>query len=253
MSNNQHDLSTHHDQYGIATAAMVNETFAQGVERGVLLMRHSAREFRRDIHDLENPLTDHGRGLAKKLGERLSTEINCKAYASPPHRCIETGEFVLAGVNARRQQLGLDLLQGDKARPLEALGVFYALDQIRMWKGLRSAGGLVNYIQTWFDGEITPDVMMRPQQAVAMVLEVMLGKLDAQPIEPVETGAKQLDLCVTHDMTVYTVRHGAGLESLSAAPVDFLDGLLLYRQGGALMLKSHYGSCVEVTEQMLHR
>ena len=65
MSNNQHDLSTHHDQYGITTAAMVNETFAQGVERGVLLMRHSAREFRRDIHDLENPLTDHGRGLAK--------------------------------------------------------------------------------------------------------------------------------------------------------------------------------------------
>ena len=31
MSNNQHDLSTHHDQYGLATAAMVNEVFAQGV------------------------------------------------------------------------------------------------------------------------------------------------------------------------------------------------------------------------------
>ena len=67
MSNSQHDLSTHHDQYGITTAAMVNETFAQGVERGVLLMRHSAREFRRDIHDLENPLTDHGPWLGKKV------------------------------------------------------------------------------------------------------------------------------------------------------------------------------------------
>jgi hypothetical protein len=32
-----------------------------------------------------------------------------------------------------------------------------------------------------------------------------------------------------------------------------LDGLLLYRQGGVLMLKSHYGTCVEVTEQMLLR
>ncbi len=248
MSNKQHDLSTHHDQYGIATAAMVNETFAQSAERGVLLMRHSAREFRRDIHDLENPLTDHGRGLAKKLGENLLAGINCRAYASPPHRCIETGEFVLAGVNARRKDSDLDLLKVDKARPLEALGVFYALDQIRMWKGLRSAGGLANYIQTWFDGEVKPDVMMRAPQAVAMVLEVMLGKLDAPPIE---ADAKQLDLCVTHDMTVYTVRHGAGLESLSAAPVDFLDGLLLYRQEGVLMLKSHYGSLVKVTEQML--
>ena len=117
-----------------------------------------------------------------------------------------------------------------------------------MWTGLRSAGGLGGYIQTGFDGEIAPDVMMRPRQAVAMVLEVMLGKLDA---EPTEAGVKQLDLCVTHDMTVYTVRHGAGLESLSAAPVDFLDGLLLYRQDDVLMLQSHDGSCVQVTEQML--
>ena len=248
MSNNQHDLSTHHDQYGLATADMVNEVFAQGVQRGVLLMRHSAREYRRGIHDLENPLTDHGRGLAKKLGKNLSPDINCRAYASPPHRCIETGECVLTGMNARGQTSGLEDAGLPKVRPLEALGVFYALDQIRMWKGLRSAGGLAGYIQTWFDGEIAPDVMMRPRQAVAMVLEVMLGKLDA---EPTEAGVKQLDLCVTHDMTVYTVRHGAGLESLSAAPVDFLDGLLLYRQDDVLMLQSHYGSCVQVTEQML--
>jgi hypothetical protein len=251
MSNNQHDLSTHHDQYGIATAAMVNETFVQDVQRGVLLMRHSAREFRRDIHDLENPLTDHGRGLAKKLGENLSAGISCRAYASPPHRCIETAEFVLAGVNDGRQDQGLEMLAATKVRPLEALGVFYALDQIRMWKGLRSAGGLSNYIQTWFDGEIAPDVMMRPRQAVAMVLEVMLGKLDATPLEQADVGKKQLDLCVTHDMTVYTVRHGAGLESLADAPVDFLDGLLLYRDSGVLMLKSHYGNSVEVTKQML--
>jgi phosphohistidine phosphatase SixA len=50
---------------------MVNEVFAQGVQRGVLLMRHSAREYRRGIHDLENPLTDHGRGLAKKTREKF--------------------------------------------------------------------------------------------------------------------------------------------------------------------------------------
>ncbi len=121
MSNNQHDLSTHHDQYGITTAAMVNETFAQGVERGVLLMRHSAREFRRDIHDLENPLTDHGRGLAKKLGECFSAGIYCRAYGSPPHRCVETGEFVLAGVIARSQRFGFVSLQGDTARHSDGL------------------------------------------------------------------------------------------------------------------------------------
>ena len=64
-----------------------------------------------------------------------------------------------------------------RVRDVEAFGVFYALDQIRMWKGLRDAGGLANYVGSWFAGDVSQAAMMNPHRAVAMVLEVMLDKL----------------------------------------------------------------------------
>ena len=56
------------DTFGDATARMTRAVFSEGVDRAVLLMRHSAREYRRDIHDLENPLTEEGRELAARFG-----------------------------------------------------------------------------------------------------------------------------------------------------------------------------------------
>ena len=224
--------------YGQLTTKMVNEHFANGSARGVLLMRHSAREFNRDINDLLNPLTDHGRELSVAMGGALTADIQLRGYASPPERCVETAELLLKGAAQNMQGV----------RPLEALGIFYALDHVRMWKGMSMSGGLAAYLTQWFGGDIAEDVMMPPNMAVAMVLRVLRGKLDAPAL-----GAKpQLDLCVSHDMTVYTVRHGSGLEPIAAAPVDFLDGLLMYRdQQGQLLLRSHHGGVVDVDEDLL--
>ncbi len=237
------DAASHQDtrmDYGQPTAAMVNDHFARGGERGVLLMRHSAREFNRDINDLLNPLTDHGRQLSLAMGAALSGDIQLRAYASPPERCMETAELLLQGAGQAADT-------APKVRALEALGVFYALDQIRMWKGMRMSNGLEDYLGRWFGGEVSADVMMPPKVAVAMVLNVMLGKLDAQAL----CDRPQLDLCVSHDMTVYTVRHGSGLEPIAAAAVEFLDGLLMYRDHGQLLLRSHHGGVVEVDEGLL--
>ena len=49
-----------------------------------------------------------------------------------------------------------------------------------------------------------------------MVLEVMLDKLTAPAIQ---AGTPQLDLCVTHDMTIFTMREGAGLEPVTGPDV----------------------------------
>jgi hypothetical protein len=226
--------------YGQQTVSMVNQHFGSGGERGVLLMRHSAREFNRDINDLLNPLTDHGRQLCVAMGEALSDDIQLRGYASPPERCMETAELLLQGA-------GHTAATAPKVRPLEALGVFYALDQIRMCKGMRTTGGLEDYLSSWFAGKLSPDVMMPPSVAVAMVLKVLRGRLDA----PALGDKPQLDVCVSHDMTLYTVRHGSGLEPIAAAAVEFLDGLLMYRDQGQLLLRSHHGGIIEVDEGLL--
>jgi hypothetical protein len=226
------------DHYGRDTAAMVNQVYDSGVDRGVLLMRHSARTFDRNIHDLLNPLTNHGRALCRQFGETLSKDIRLRGYASPPERCMETAQLV---IDTHRQHGG----EGLRTRPVEALGVFYALDQQKMWKGMNQAdGGLPHYVGEWFADEVPHDAMMPAQLAVQMILRVLVGKLRDAGGSGVD---RHLDLCVSHDMTVYTVRHGVGLESLTGPAVEFLDGLLLFEKSGRYYMRSHHGGQVEIS------
>ena len=230
------------DTFGDATARMTRAVFSEGVDRAVLLMRHSAREYRRDIHDLENPLTEEGRALAARFGTQLP-DVNLRGYSSPVKRCTDTGTLAI-GASSAAGRGGVV----SRVRDVEAFGVFYALDQIRMWKGLRDAGGLANYVGGWFAGDVSQAAMMNPHRAVAMVLEVMLDKLRAPATE---AGQRQLDLCVTHDMTIFTMRHGAGLETVDAEDVKFMDGLILVEKDAKVYFASQHGGMVEVDDALM--
>ena len=236
------DYNQPDDDFGDASARMTRAIFGEGVERGVLLMRHSAREYRRDVHDLENPLTAEGRSLAARFGASLP-DVNLRGYSSPVMRCRETGALVIEA-SAAAQRGGVI----SKVRDIEAFGVFYALDQIRMWKGLRKSDGLADYVGQWFAGKVPQSAMMRPQRAVGMVLEVMLDKLTAPAIQ---AGTPQLDLCVTHDMTIFTMREGVGLEPVTGPDVRFMDGLLMYEQDDKVFFASQHGGIVEVDDALM--
>ncbi len=228
------------DHYGCDTADLVAQVFEEGADRVVVLMRHSARTFDRSIHDLLNPLTEHGRSLCRNFGERLPKTVACRGYASPPERCVETSEIIIA---THRDHGG----RGHRTRPVEALGVFYALDQQKMWKGLSAADGLADYVNRWFDGQVPDDAMMPAELAVRLILNVLNSRLKAAPLA---RGMPQLDLCVSHDMTVYTMRHGVGLETVDGPRVEFLDGLVLFQQGETTLMRSQHGGEVDLTAML---
>ena len=228
-------LRTH---FGKATARMVDTVFDDGADRALLLMRHSARTFDRSINDLLNRLTDHGRDLCREFGNRLPKDVLVRGYASPPERCMETAQIAIESHVAA----GGD---GGRTRPVEALGVFYALDQQKMWKGLSSAEGLADYVARWFAGAVAEDAMMAPAQAVQILLRALRAKMQT----PIEGDRKRLDLCVSHDLTIYTMRHGLGLEPVSGPAVEFLDGLILFEREGRQFVRSQHGGEVEVTER----
>lgn len=214
--------------YGTDTLELLHRVFDSGVDHAVVLMRHSEREFAPDLHDLLNPLTEEGRRLARELGRRLPRHVTLRGYASPPERCMETAALVLEGHRAEGGQ-------ATRHRPLEALGVFYALDQMKMWKGMTAAGGLVPYLQAWFAGEVAADAMMPAELAARLVLTVLAEKLEA----PV--ASQQLDLCVSHDMTLYLLRDRLLGEHVHGPEVAFLDALVVYRRNGELWMTSHHG------------
>ena len=215
--------------YGNATADLLDEVFERGVRRAVVLMRHSAREYHPERHDLENPLTDEGRSFAVRLGERLPKQLTLRAYASPPERCMETAALIL---DAHRQLGGV----ATRHRALEALGVFYSLDQIRMWQGMKSAGGLVPYVQSWVAGLVPKDAMISSELAASIVLDVLQEKLASRVAD------EQLDVCVSHDMTLYLLRSQLLGEQIGDEPVEYLDGLVLFEEGDDLKMKSRHGS-----------
>lgn len=214
--------------FGDRTVELIENVAAEGVSRMAVLIRHSAREFESGRHDLLNPLTDVGRAVAHSIGQRLPKHLTLRGYASPPDRCMETAEQILAGHTA----MGGAAM---KHRAVEALGVFYALDQIKMWKGLRAAGGLSEYLQTWFAGNVPADAMMPPDIAARLVVRVVAEKLRDNPAR--EDGA-QLDLCVSHDMTVALVMDRLLDQPAGDYEVEFLDAVVAYEADGALWLRS---------------
>ena len=221
-------MENNSNHYGQATAQLVNQVFEAGAKRAVVLMRHSARTFDRNIHDLLNPLTDHGRELSRNFGAALPKQARIRGYASPPERCMETAQLAIA----QHIEGGGE---GLRTRPVEALGVFYALDQQKMWKGLSQAQGLADYVGQWFAGDVPADAMMPAPLAVDMVLRSLIPKLQTDDDQP------HIDLCVTHDMTIFTMRHGVGLEPTTGPNVEFLDGLVLTEEEGRFVMRSTHG------------
>lgn len=220
------------ENYGDATLALLDRVTGGGGRGGarhaVVLMRHSAREYAADRHDLDNPLTAEGRERALALGAGLPKAFTVRGYASPPERCMETAALVLEG---HRQEGGAVT----RHRPLEALGVFYALDQMKMWKAMQAAGGLVPFVDDWVRGRPPADTMIPAADAASMLLRVLEAKL-RQPVAD-----EQLDVCVSHDMTLYLMREALLGEPAASVAVNYLDALVLYEQGGNLWLTSQHG------------
>ncbi len=222
------------NQPGDSTIELIHSVHEQGASHIVMLMRHSAREFAPDKHDLLNPLTDEGRDLATTMGTRLPKHLTVRGYSSPADRCIETADLVMSGHSAA----GGSVMRN---RVVEALGVFYVLDQMKMFMAMRAAGGIVNFLQTWFRGDIAEDILIPADLAAAI-----LGRLIA---EKLSTGAEQpqLDLLVSHDFTLFTVKDRLLKQHTEVHPeVNFLDGIAFFLKDGALFAQSHHGPAIAV-------
>jgi broad specificity phosphatase PhoE len=213
-------------QCGDTTLRLLESVYADGVDHAVVLMRHSAREFEPGRHDLLNPLTDEGRALAVRFGDALPKNVLVRGYASPAQRCLDTAELILHGHRERGGRVS-------RHRPIEALGVFYVLDQMKMYRAMTAASGQIPFLANWFAGDTDDDTMMPADLAAKLVARVAVGKLDA-PLE-----RPQLDVCVSHDMSLYLMRDRLlGLPVAEAGDVNFLDAVVFYRRDGDLLMRA---------------
>ena len=222
---------------GDGSAGLIEEVFAAGVDHAAVLLRHSAREYNRDIHDLLNPLTDEGRELCERFGAGLDRSLTLRAYASPAQRCVETAELILS---AHRAGGGA----ATRCRAVEGLGVFYVLDQMKMWQAMQQAGGMAGFLRAWFEGAAPEDAMVPAELAARLVLRVITGKLEKPVAKP------QLDILISHDITLHLVRNRLLGESVEGPEVEYLDALVAYRRDGAWWLRSRHGPAQRVCPEL---
>lgn len=214
--------------YGQAALALLDAVLGLGVTRAALLMRHSAREFNRDIHDLLNPLTDPGRDFCRELGRALPKSLYLRGYHSPPERCAETATLIVDTHTAHGGRAG-------KTRAVESLGPFWALDQIKMWKAMEALGGNRTFIEAWCQRRVPPDAMIDAEVSARLIARSTLERLRTAR-EPL-----QLDLCITHDTTLWLLKDRLLDQPVTEVDSEFLDAIVLYELGDGVWLQSRHG------------
>lgn len=215
--------------HGERSTALIDGLWADGVRRMCLLMRHSAREYAPGKHDLANPLTEEGRRLAHLFGTRLRPELALRAYASPVARCEDTAELI----HAAHREIGGRGRGG--ARPVEGLGVFYVLDQMKMFKAMStSTEGMGSFVRAWLDGQVPEDIMLPAEVAARSLLKMLTTRLASQE------GSPALDIGVSHDLTLYLMREVClGLSREDSGDVLYLDGMVIFERDGEYFVATH--------------
>lgn len=239
MSNEISEQSANEPIPGATTLELVEQLTGEGVEHIVLLMRHSAREFAPGKHDLLNPLTDEGRELARLLGAGLPKSMIVRGYSSPAERCVETADLIMTG----HRQNGGDITRN---RVIEALGVFYVLDQMKMFMAMRGVEGMVPMLASWFKNEVSADIMMPADLAAGLLGRLVAEKLKDKPQAP------QLDLMVSHDFTLFTLKDRLLGQDIATHPeVRFLDGIAFFIRDGVPHIQSHHGPAIELRTDLV--
>ena len=197
----------------------------RGIDRVLAVVRHSAREYVQGRHDLENPLTQEGRSLALGFGERLSPGLTVRAYSSPVERCVDTAGLILEGHEAKGGAV-------ERHRVVEGLGLFFILDQRKMFRLMRDVhGGGPGFIRAWCDGQVGDDVVIPAADAARIMLSMLAGKLPP--------GRSVLSVAVSHDFNLFVLREQLlGMRHEDHGQVEYLDGIVLFEDEDALWLEA---------------
>jgi broad specificity phosphatase PhoE len=197
----------------------------RGVDRALAVIRHSAREYATGRHDLENPLTEEGRAMALGFGQRLPAGWTVRAYSSPVPRCVDTAELILEGHRSKGGAV-------ERQRVVEGLGLFFILDQRKMFRLMRDVhGGGPAFIRAWCEGQVPEDVVIPARDTARIMLSMLASKLPP--------AASSLAVGVSHDFNLFMLREQLlGMRHEDHGHVEYLEGLVVFEDAVGLWVEA---------------
>ncbi|MEI6893865.1 MAG: histidine phosphatase family protein [Colwellia sp.] len=194
-----------------------------------LLIRHSDRyEITKDTPNWGNDITlnAHGEKRALLLGKALSGIGGVQLLTSPVHRCIQTGEYILKGVNKLKSSHQTDKILGDPGvyfdhsneHELEMMTDFYGfMDRFLdtgVANGMRplsvASEDMSSFIEHQMDNSQVSVLVTHDLHAVCMMYFLGLKKADKDDWCDYLEG-----ICFIQTEGQITVRHLAGLKDAS--------------------------------------
>jgi Histidine phosphatase superfamily (branch 1) len=220
--------------HGEVTLGLVHELHDRGIERMTVLIRHGARHY--DNANPQNepymPLTEEGKADAYALGLRLPA-ASYRFFSSALGRCIETAYQVEKGCIARGAETKVNAI-------VTELAPFYVTD-FRAFVARYIELGPDVFFRSWLDGDVDEGIMLPPDVAADMQRAAVMGILGE------EDGAG-IDVAVTHDWNIYIVQELClGQRFEQAGDVGFLEGVVFYRENGAVHVANPLGMVKALT------
>lgn len=212
-------------EYGDTTRRLLEETIKAGdVSRMLVIMRHSARHY-----DHENPinepfmgLTEEGKAISHDWGAALPKGMTVGFYSSFIGRCIETAYLIDKGYVRQGGETRHNIIE-------KTLSPYYVRDAGRLFQDYMTEAA---FFQQWFAEEIPESIIDHPGDIARELAGFCVERLvSGGPDTP------GMDIGITHDWNLYVIRqYLLGVPFAQQGKVEYLDGVVVYQQGGYFYL-----------------
>ncbi len=212
--------------FGRTTSDLVHGLINRGISNISVVIRHSARYYDYDRLEMEPfmVLTEEGKELSFDLGKTLPPGMTARLYSSAFGRCIETAYLIDKGYVSRGGQTVNNQVE-------ELLSPYYVKNPFELAGIMGSKPD--DFIRYWFDGNISEEIIGDPKEIAREILSFPVDKVNGST-------ENQVNIGVTHDWNMYLIKeYCMGLRHEEVGNVDYLEGVVVYRENGQIFLENH--------------
>ena len=203
-------------------------------DRISFIVRHSERYFHENARN--EPfmgLTENGKNETIKFGSSLAPTPHPKLFSSHFGRCIETAYLIDKGYFQKYGKVNNNAILSLDLTPFYITDIEKAISMV-------SKMGTDVFLRSWFNKEISKDIMLDPEETSQKIVEFM--KQELQKLDKDEIG-----IFVSHDWNIFPINEFfLGIEHEEYGAVGYLDSVFLFEKDDNFYLASHQKDAIMI-------
>jgi hypothetical protein len=203
-------------------------------DRVSLILRHSERDFHENARmEPFMGLTENGKDECIKLGASLGKSPQPKLFSSHFGRCIETAYLLDKGYFKNHGIVNGNVTLSRELTPFYITDIEKAINMV-------SKVGTDVFLRSWFNKEISGDIMLNPEETAQKIVGFMKQELQ-------NLGKDELGIFASHDWNIFPIKEFFfGMKHEEHGPVGYLDSVFLYTKNDKFYLQSYQKEAIRL-------